>query len=246
MPITIATPGLHHLALRVTDLARARRFYIDTLGFPLALEGPGIFLFLAGDTAMAVRGPEPQTPPGDVFTPFRAGLDHIALGCRDERELARVAAALDGAGIENTGIRLDPTLNREYVAFKDPDRIAWEFYMAPDAAREAVLRYFDGLRDGDVDDIPFAADVRFESPLSPPIVGAEGVRTFLRGVLPAILGVRVDAVLSQGEHVGVRFELQTVHGAVPAFDFFRVVNGTIVEARPYYDPRPLLVAEVAR
>jgi hypothetical protein len=32
---------------------------------------------------------------------------------------------------------------------------------------------------------------------------------------------------------------------VPAFDFFRVVNGTIVEAWPYYDPRPLLVADTA-
>lgn len=245
MGISIDTPGVHHLTLRVTDLARARRFYIDTLGFPLALEGPGIFLFLAGATAVAIRGPELQTPP-DAFDPFRAGLDHVALGCRDEHELRRIAAALASAGIENTGVRRDATLDREYVAFKDPDRIAWEFYMAPDLARQAVLGYFDGLRSGDVDGIPFAPDVRFESPLSPPISGADAVRGFLRGVLPAILDVRVDAVIADGERVAARFELHTVHGTVPACDFFRVVNGAIVDARPYYDPRPLLVAEAAR
>ena len=28
-----------------------------------------------------------------------------------------------------TGVKLDETLGKRYVAFKDPDRIAWEFYM---------------------------------------------------------------------------------------------------------------------
>jgi glyoxylase I family protein len=36
---------------------------------------------------------------------------------------------LDNAGVENTGIKLDPALQKKYVAFKDPDRIQWEFYM---------------------------------------------------------------------------------------------------------------------
>ncbi|HEV3058915.1 MAG TPA: VOC family protein [Vicinamibacterales bacterium] len=131
MPIAMTTAGVHHIALRSTDLARSRRFYAKTLGFPVVLDVDGMFLFLAGSTAVAVRGPEPQTPAGDVFSPFRAGLDHLALACGDERELQRVAAALTSAGVENTGVKLDPALNRRYVAFKDPDRIAWEFYMAP-------------------------------------------------------------------------------------------------------------------
>lgn len=238
MSMNVDTPGIHHLALRVADLGRSRRFYADTLGFPVVLEGPGLFLFLAGQTAIAVRGPDAATPAGDRFNPFRVGLDHVALGCRDERELARVAQSLAAAGVENTGIRLDSTLNRQYVAFKDPDRIAWELYMAPDVTRQAVLSYFDGLRNGAVDVIPFAADVRFESPLSPPLRGIAPVREFLRGVLPAIKGVNVQHVIAEGEHVAVRFELDTVNGVVPAFDFFRVVSGEIVEARPYYDPRP--------
>jgi uncharacterized glyoxalase superfamily protein PhnB len=47
----------------------------------------------------------------------------------EEAELQRVAAALTTAGVQNTGVKLDTTLNKKYVAFKDPDGIAWELYM---------------------------------------------------------------------------------------------------------------------
>jgi catechol 2,3-dioxygenase-like lactoylglutathione lyase family enzyme len=30
---------VHHIALRATDLGRLRRFYGETLGFPIVLEG---------------------------------------------------------------------------------------------------------------------------------------------------------------------------------------------------------------
>jgi glyoxylase I family protein len=123
------TPGIHHVALRVRDYEAARRFYLQTLGFELLLEAPQLFLFRAGGTAFAVRAPAEQSPAGDVFDPYRVGLDHVALACTDEAELERVAAALQQAGVENTGVKLDPALGKRYVAFKDPDRIAWEFYM---------------------------------------------------------------------------------------------------------------------
>ncbi|MCA1632431.1 MAG: VOC family protein [Acidobacteria bacterium] len=129
MKIGIKTDGVHHIALRSTDLERSKRFYAETLGFPVILEGANIFLFLAGSTPFGVRGPEAETSQGDRFDPFRVGLDHIALACADEAELERVAAALSEAGVENTGVKLDETLGKRYVAFKDPDRIAWEFYM---------------------------------------------------------------------------------------------------------------------
>lgn len=127
--ITIRTPGVHHVALRSIDLERSRAFYGELLGFPIVLEAPGMFIFVAGNTAIAVRGPVDGTPAGDRFDPFRVGLDHIALGCEDEAELERVAGALDRAGVDHTGIKLDQTLGKRYVAFKDPDRIAWELYM---------------------------------------------------------------------------------------------------------------------
>jgi glyoxylase I family protein len=129
MAIKIDTPGVHHVSLRVSDLPRAKRFYTETLGFPLLMEQPNLVLFLAGGTAFGLRGPTEQMPAGDTFNPHRVGIDHIALACADEAELGRVAAALADAGVENTGTKTDETLGKRYVAFKDPDRIAWEFYM---------------------------------------------------------------------------------------------------------------------
>jgi len=130
MAVNIQTPGVHHIALRSSNLARSRQFYVETLGFAPVLETESLFIFLAGSTAVAVRGPEGATPAGDSFSPFRVGLDHLALACSDEQELQRVAAALREAGIDNTGVKRDETLGKNYVAFKDPDRIAWELYMA--------------------------------------------------------------------------------------------------------------------
>lgn len=124
------TSGVHHIALRVSDLSRSKRFYTETLGFETLSDMPGLVLFLAGSTAFGLRAPAEQTPEGDRFDPYRVGLDHVALTCTDEGELERVAGALAAAGIENTGVKLDETLGKRYVAFKDPDRIAWEFYMA--------------------------------------------------------------------------------------------------------------------
>ncbi len=130
MSINIKTTGIHHVALRSTDMERSKRFYTETLGFELALETPELFLFQAGDATFGVRERDAQTPEGDKFNPFRVGLDHVALACDDEAELERVAKALTEAGIENTGVKTDKTLGKKYVAFKDPDRISWELYMA--------------------------------------------------------------------------------------------------------------------
>ena len=128
--IYIQTPGLHHVALRSSDLARSRVFYIERLGFPVLVDLPDLLLFGAGGNALAVKGPDAQTPHGDAFNPHRVGLDHIALACTDPNELRRVASELTSAGIENTGVKLDTTLGKHYVAFKDPDGISGELYMA--------------------------------------------------------------------------------------------------------------------
>jgi catechol 2,3-dioxygenase-like lactoylglutathione lyase family enzyme len=130
MSVDIRTSGVHHIALRVSDLGRSKRFYSETLGFPVVRDLPEIVIFLAGGTAFGLRAPSDEMPADDRFSPHRVGLDHIALACAEEAELERVAAALKKAGIENTGAKMDDTLGKRYVAFKDPDRIAWEFYMA--------------------------------------------------------------------------------------------------------------------
>jgi len=124
MTIAPQTTGIHHLTLRSSDLTRAREFYGSTLGLPIVLETWNSFVALAGSTLLVVRSPERRT------LPFHVGLDHVALACTDEAELERVARALEAAQVPATGIRLDAVLRRRFVAFRDPDGIAWEFYMA--------------------------------------------------------------------------------------------------------------------
>lgn len=124
------TTGIHHVVIRVTDLARSRVFYVDRLGFSVLLEVPGLMLCSAGGAVIGVRGPSAETLASDMFDAHRVGLDHIALSCADLAELQRVAAALASNGIQSTGVKVDEILGKEYVAFSDPDGIKWEFYMA--------------------------------------------------------------------------------------------------------------------
>ena len=128
MAINPKTTGIHHIALRCTDMNLTKNFYQNTLGLKLALDSPEIIAFLAGPVIIVFKKANAITNQ-DVFTPFNIGLDHVALACETEEELNRVANDLSAAGVENTGVKLDETLQKLYVAFKDPDRIQWEFYM---------------------------------------------------------------------------------------------------------------------
>lgn len=125
MAINPKTPGIHHINLRSSDLQASKKFYSDVIGFPVALENEELFAFPIGGVFIVFKKAADDTQ----FNPFTIGTDHIAIACESEEELNRVAEELSDANIENTGVKLDPTLQKLYVAFKDPDRIQWEFYM---------------------------------------------------------------------------------------------------------------------
>ena len=127
MAILPQTPGVHHIALRSKDFSVTKKFYQDVLGFPLVLDAAEIIAFVMGGVIVAFK--KANVEKDSVFTPFNIGLDHIALTCETEEELHRVAKGLADAGVENTGVKTDEVLQKLYVAFKDPDRIQWEFYM---------------------------------------------------------------------------------------------------------------------
>lgn len=129
MSITPKTQGIHHIALRCNSMDVTKNFYQNIIGLPLALETEALIAFIAGSVIIVFKKADPLHAEDKVFTPFNIGLDHIALSCENEDELNRVAKELADAGVENTGVKLDETLQKLYVAFKDPDRIQWEFYM---------------------------------------------------------------------------------------------------------------------
>lgn len=120
--------GLSHLGLRVTNLARAKRFYVDTLGCELVREVDGAVLINMYGTLIALYGATSSTPHDDHFSPFRVGLDHLALTVEDASILEDLARELDAAGVRNHGVEEDVETHDKYISFYDPDGIAWELY----------------------------------------------------------------------------------------------------------------------
>lgn len=122
--------GLSHLGLRVTDLARAKHFYVDTLGCQLMREAEGVVLINAYGLLIGLQGADAYSRRDDRFDPFRVGLDHLALAVEDASALENLRQALDEAGVRNHGIEEDPETHDKYISFFDPDGIAWELYTA--------------------------------------------------------------------------------------------------------------------
>ena len=120
--------GLSHLGLRVTNLARAKRFYVDTLGCQLVREIDGAVLINMYGTLIALDGADSNTPLKDHFDPFRVGLDHLALAVEDTSTLEKMQQDLDAAGVRNNGVEVDADTHDRYISFYDPDGIAWELY----------------------------------------------------------------------------------------------------------------------
>jgi glyoxylase I family protein len=143
--MTIEVSGLHHLLIRVQDPERARRFYEQTLGFSF-IELPVDAAFVAewkdhptegvllatplGNTFLILAPSLEGTPDDDRFSERRIGVDHLAFGVDDPAVLEEVAAALEGASVPTAGVEVDPVLGKPYVAFRDPDNVQWEFYLA--------------------------------------------------------------------------------------------------------------------
>ncbi len=129
MAIQPKSPGIHHVGLRCRDMKITKIFFRDIIGFPMVLDTPALMAFVAGSVIIVFKPANPKHPEDPQFHPFNIGLDHIAKTMETEEELNRCAAGIAQAGVENTGVRLDETLQKKYVAFKDPDRMQWEFYM---------------------------------------------------------------------------------------------------------------------
>ena len=129
--MSLLTGGFHHVSIRTTDLRRAKRFYTETIGFQPVLETEATVLLDAHGTLLGLWGPAQETPPEDRFDPFRVGLDHLALAVANAEVLSGLKQQLDAAGVRNNGVEDDTQTGARYIAFYDPDGIAWELYALP-------------------------------------------------------------------------------------------------------------------
>src|SRR2546423_14741179 len=108
--------GLSHLGLRVTNLARAKHFYVDTLGCQVVRETDGGVLVNVSGMLVALNGNDSST---DHFDPFRVGLDHLALAVEDPGILEDLKQDLAAAGERKNGVEVDPNGNVKYNSFYD-------------------------------------------------------------------------------------------------------------------------------
>jgi len=253
----IQAKGIHHITLRVNDMARSRRFYQDVLGFDVVQAAHDLRYSQVGLTLVALRPPLEGTSAGDRFSEYRIGVDHMAFAVEERGELDKIVRVLREAGVHTEGVELDPTLNKEYVCFRDPDNVQWEFYMMHSggaawrrAQLHAIGRAYvtEGLAKKNFDAIPYHDHVTLRAPLCPggslvPLVAKENLRRIWWAPLPRIVGdarvidTYVDEELST---VTCEFLLDIVDPptTLRILDRFTVdFAGRIVAQENYFDPR---------
>ncbi|MFD0365933.1 VOC family protein [Nocardia sp. GCM10030253] len=136
---SIATTGMHHVRLTVTDIARSRAFYRDILGFDIAAESPGspndpqvradpeqLYGGVVFQTNGMLFGLRPVAATTDRFDSERVGLDHLSFTVDSVAELTAAAARLTEAGVDHGEITPLPQFGITILSFSDPDGIHLE------------------------------------------------------------------------------------------------------------------------
>jgi glyoxylase I family protein len=138
MPGTIATDGIHHLRLTVTDLDASREFYTGLLGFEVVAESPPaddpsaaeVFKILFGGVVLMrgglLLGLRPMAPSGDSFDSDRVGLDHLSFTVSGRADLEQAARLLDERGVTRGEITRLASFGIEVLPFTDPDGVQLE------------------------------------------------------------------------------------------------------------------------
>jgi catechol 2,3-dioxygenase-like lactoylglutathione lyase family enzyme len=66
--------------------------------------------------------------PGERFSEFRTGLDHMEFLVADRADLDAWASRLDTLGIEHSGVKEPSYTANAMIVFRDPDNIQLEFF----------------------------------------------------------------------------------------------------------------------
>jgi catechol 2,3-dioxygenase len=136
---------LGHVVLRVADIERSKKFYMDVLGLDLVEQDPahgGVFLGL-GDFGHVIdllpsSAPNAGGPYADITNRDGLGLHHFAFAMESEEALKQGYFTLVDQGVRILGALEHES--QQSVYFPDPDgnvlEIYWERPNAADIFRE--------------------------------------------------------------------------------------------------------------
>ncbi|OLB80044.1 MAG: hypothetical protein AUI14_08235 [Actinobacteria bacterium 13_2_20CM_2_71_6] len=129
--------GIHHVALNVRDLDAAVRWYHDVLDFSLLFpwDADSFERRLMRHPSGVIIGltKHKHTDAEAEFNERRTGLDHLAFAVRTRADLEAWSARLTDAGVTHSGIKVTSATGFTLIAFRDPDNIQLEMYLAPEA-----------------------------------------------------------------------------------------------------------------
>jgi hypothetical protein len=97
--------------------------------------------------------------------------------------------------------------------------------------------YLNGLAKKDLSNVPFAADITFEGPRVPKLVGRQNVVGFLTSIMPLLKRIQIKQHLVDGEFVATMFDMETVNGTDKVFDWLHVSDGQLKAIRSFYYPQ---------
>jgi len=103
-----------------------------------------------------------------------------------------------------------------------------------------VEQFLSALRVKDLSLAPIADDIEFEDPMIGKGKGADALRGFISGFLPAISDVKIIQHIADGDYIVTEWEVDGVFGAITILEKFLVRDGKIAAYRAFYDPRPIL------
>jgi catechol 2,3-dioxygenase len=116
-----------HVHLKVSDLERAERFYVDLLGFHVtARYGTDAVFLSAGDNHHDLALNTWESKGGSHPPPGTTGLFHVAIRVPTRRDLAEMLVRLRDAGVPLSGA--SDHLVSEALYLRDPDGNGIEIY----------------------------------------------------------------------------------------------------------------------
>jgi len=138
---------LGHVALRVADVARSRKFYSTILGFEVVEEDPehgGVFMALEGLSHTVDLFPAGDGQVGRHQASGATGVRHVAFLVESEEALKDAYFTLQDHGVAIT--RAIDHVSQKSIYFHDPDGNLLEIYYELPHARD-LFRLGRGDRD---------------------------------------------------------------------------------------------------